>query len=610
VGIPVRLNIRTDQLPLATLALLGACVLAFAAELALSEFWQKVIFEVVSYGPRNFFNPGAPLLSILLHAGLTVLIFNMFFLLVFGAPVEGRTGLFRFLIAFFVSGLIGSVVEMLMRYRALGPEGMGFVGASGAVSGIIALYVYRLWYPRERMLLEPGLLRFGFEVPAAPFVMLWFLKDLLLGSPGFEGHATAAGHWAQTGGFLTGLLTGYVIGFGHEGSRIEALRKKAMARFEKGGKWEAAEAALQKLRDMDPDDANINRDLARLHARQKKKEALLYYRKAVDAYISSDPMEAARLVFEQVAATKQPMSIQVHQKIARALTDRGLKEEARKVMIAALRRKAESTPPYEDAIVFYIMLLIDIGDNKEAKRSYSIFKKRFPESEKAAQILDASKKAPGTIFPVKEAPPPKQEEAPVETAEPAEEQAPLKGPALYRAHIMEALADPWFIATWFFLYILASGLEAGGVLPGQAVRGLSGLGWQALAIALAAFITAERQHRLVRGLPAWLRERKARKEQEYMQSLDLAKEAEAGEEFEEAAEHYELYLERFDEDQEARILLARLYRDKLGSAEEALEHYEEVLENAEPESPLYKEAREAVASLGAQTEEEEAPEEE
>ena len=498
---PARMNISMEELPKATLAIIASNVLFFICLLVAPPILLKSVLEVFAYGPANFYMPFAPATSVVLHAGVLALVFNCVFLLLIGPGVEARAGLGRFLFVYFVAGFMGSALEMGARMFMHGVGVPGAAGASGAISGIMGLLVYRHWYSRQRVTLKPGFVELDFELPAAPFIVIWFMGELVIGTQSMGGFVISSGHVAQAGGFVAGLLCAKVLGYGHEG-RLDVLRKNVMDRFHGGGGWETAERALKKLRDMAPEDAGVQRDLARLYAKQhKKKESSLYFRHAVDACFKSDPMEAARTIIEQAETLKLSMSIQVHLKVARELVNMGLKKEGQKVMIAALRRKAENTPPYEQAIVFYVLLLLDMGEKKEAKRAYGIFKQRFPQSQFNRQIMGSVKKPLGSIFPVTKQPPVK--------AGPVGAEAPGEEALRFGPMSLEVAVDPWMVPTWFVLFVVLAGLDVLDVLPGAAVSGLSGLGWQVLILLLSVFITAQRKYRLVGLLHAFVKSKLA-----------------------------------------------------------------------------------------------------
>jgi membrane associated rhomboid family serine protease len=80
------------------------------------------------------------------------------------------------------------------------------VGASGAISGVLAAYV--VLHPRAPVLtLVPIPLALFVEVPAFVFIFVWFALQLvygLLSTGGFSSGGVA--WWAHIGGFLVGLF--------------------------------------------------------------------------------------------------------------------------------------------------------------------------------------------------------------------------------------------------------------------------------------------------------------------------------------------------------------------------------------------------------------------
>jgi membrane associated rhomboid family serine protease len=492
-----------EEVPKVTLLLASVNVAFFVFLLFSPDLLLRSLLQVFTYGPSNYFMFFAPATSQFLHVSVLSLVFSTIFLLLFGPIVEARAGFLKFVTVYVLAGFTGSALEMGTRLLMHGADVPGAAGASGAISGIAAFMVYRMWYSRSRVTLDPPFLKMDFSLPAAPFVILWFLMDLLLGTQSMEGHAVSSGHIAQVGGFLTGLLLAKAMGYGHE-AKLELHRKKVMEKFDASGDWEKAVSLLKKMAEDAPDDAGLNLDLARLHARQKKKKgAVLYYRRAVEGYFKEDLLKAAKTIFEHLETLKMPMAIQVHLKVAKKLVERGLKKDAKKVMLLALRRKAESTPPYEQAIVFYVLLLLDLGEKKEAKRAYGIFIQRFPDSDQKKSIMQSVKRPPGSIFPVKEG-------ADAQEASLVSEEN-VKVPMRFGPMSMAVAVDPWLLPTWFIMFSVLAALGMAGVLPGAAVMGLSGLLWQVLILLLSILITAERKFALSKMLASYIKEMKAKR---------------------------------------------------------------------------------------------------
>jgi len=89
---------------------------------------------------------GTLITSMFLHANLLHVGGNMLFLWIFGNNVEDRLGEIKFVIIYLASGIAGSLLQIFIDPTSTLP----MLGASGAISGILAAYV--LYFPRARVL--------------------------------------------------------------------------------------------------------------------------------------------------------------------------------------------------------------------------------------------------------------------------------------------------------------------------------------------------------------------------------------------------------------------------------------------------------------------------
>lgn len=138
------------------------------------------------------------LTSMFLHAGLAHLVGNMWYLWFFGDNIERRFGPARFLLLYVASGLAGGVAHVLMERGSDIPA----VGASGAVSGILAAYLVR--FPKNRV--EAVIARRRAEVPAYGLLLLWLALQLLIGVIQWASGGGAIAVGAHLGGFAMGAL--------------------------------------------------------------------------------------------------------------------------------------------------------------------------------------------------------------------------------------------------------------------------------------------------------------------------------------------------------------------------------------------------------------------
>lgn len=132
------------RIPLVTLALVAANVLAYRLELASGGLSACETYGLV---PSHFTHGGSlsPLVSsMFLHdpTSLTHIVGNMTFLAVFGAIVEGALGGLPLLVVYLLAGVAGGFMHVFVNPSSVEP----LVGASGAIFGVLA--VAGALYPR------------------------------------------------------------------------------------------------------------------------------------------------------------------------------------------------------------------------------------------------------------------------------------------------------------------------------------------------------------------------------------------------------------------------------------------------------------------------------
>ena len=218
--IPIRDLNQTRRMPIVTWALIGANMLVFVGSLSLGKGEAEgivmrfgVIPDVIVHG--NWGTPrvdgGAigswvtPFTSMFLHGGLLHLGSNMLFLHIFGDNVEDVLGRARFLLFYVLCGVGAVVGQILVDPNSLVP----MIGASGAISGILAGYLTLFPHARVVTLIPIFIFIHFMEVPAGIFIVLWFVLQLVQGylSLGILAEGGGGVAWfAHIGGFLAGLV--------------------------------------------------------------------------------------------------------------------------------------------------------------------------------------------------------------------------------------------------------------------------------------------------------------------------------------------------------------------------------------------------------------------
>ena len=145
--------------------------------------------------------------SMFMHGGIAHIFGNMLFLWIFGDNIEDRLGHFRYLIFYFVCGIIAGLSHVFATAMlASNPSSLlvPSLGASGAISGVLGAYI--LLFPTRRVIVLLGWL--AMPMPAFVAIGLWFVFQLIsgLGVLGSGSQAGGVAYAAHIGGFIAGLL--------------------------------------------------------------------------------------------------------------------------------------------------------------------------------------------------------------------------------------------------------------------------------------------------------------------------------------------------------------------------------------------------------------------
>jgi len=131
-----------------------------------------------------------------LHIDFWHLAPNMLFLWVFGDNVEDALGHFRFLIFYLLCAAAGAALHGFVTPQSEGP----LIGASGAISGVVAAYF--LLHPRVRVWVLV-LFRIPLPLPAFIPLALWIAQRFVMLALNMD---DAVSWGAHVGGIIAGAL--------------------------------------------------------------------------------------------------------------------------------------------------------------------------------------------------------------------------------------------------------------------------------------------------------------------------------------------------------------------------------------------------------------------
>ena len=197
-------KIFSPKKPIITYALIAINIVMFMITYALSMSNQ---IDLMYYLANNklFVKSGEfyrLITCMFMHADILHIGFNMYALFVLGPQVERYYGKSKFLLIYFVSGMLGSLFSCLFM------NDVSFsVGASGAIFGLLGSIAYFSYYYRATL---QNLLR----SQIVPVILINLSLGLFI--PGID-------IFAHLGGLIGGILISMAIGIGDKGRKSDEI---------------------------------------------------------------------------------------------------------------------------------------------------------------------------------------------------------------------------------------------------------------------------------------------------------------------------------------------------------------------------------------------------
>ncbi len=153
---------------------------------------ESKVTAFMALWPLNsgIFEPYQLVTHMFTHGGFTHILFNMFALWSFGTMLERVWGPKRFLIFYFICGLVAGLAQLFLSDAPA-------VGASGAIMGVLGAFVYL--FPNSELLIFP----IPFPVKAKYAIGAFAAMDIF---GAFNPTGSNIAHWAHLGGLITGFI--------------------------------------------------------------------------------------------------------------------------------------------------------------------------------------------------------------------------------------------------------------------------------------------------------------------------------------------------------------------------------------------------------------------
>ena len=201
MALPLRSKNPPESFPFATIFLIVANVFVYIVTTKNGLFVRESAVEALAVKSENL-SVVRMFTAMFLHADLTHLLGNLWFLALFGFAVEGRLRWFRFVPLYLLAGFGGDVLHHLI--QGVHERSIPSLGASSAIMGVVGAALWMFPYGKVSVLWG---WRFHYEISDWPMwgVGLYYLGFDLLYFFLFNGK-DGVGHLAHLGGALAGFL--------------------------------------------------------------------------------------------------------------------------------------------------------------------------------------------------------------------------------------------------------------------------------------------------------------------------------------------------------------------------------------------------------------------
>lgn len=376
--------------PWATLSLVLANAAVFYAMSLLGPKGAETVIDRFSFLPV----PGgtlntllSPLAHMFLHGNAGHLWGNMAFLWAFAPSLEERLGRKKLLAWFLLTGVAGGMASIVV-FRLFFHRVIHGIGASGAVAGIMGIFMVRCYF-KKLVIPVPilGLLSVKLKVNSLLVIGLFFLSDLHNGFRQLGGSGLAIGFWAHVGGMLTG--SGLALAFRlHAKAAEEKYTEAGLAasdrQFSRRESMESLQAALR----LNPENEEALLGLARECAVTRRPEGRELFQRAIQLKLRSQPAQALEVFREYRSTYPQMLDPELQYRLAGAFYKENDHEPAARLLEAIILEPSAPDGTRQRAFYQLVVLLAENNMLEAAHFRLGQFKEQFPAAELAKAAED------------------------------------------------------------------------------------------------------------------------------------------------------------------------------------------------------------------------------
>ncbi|MBE0665087.1 MAG: rhomboid family intramembrane serine protease [Candidatus Aminicenantes bacterium] len=329
----------------------------------------------------------SPFSSMFLHAGAGHLWGNMIVFWAFGPAVEERVGTGKFLFLYFSTGLLGSLLSVII-FRVFLSETFHSLGASGAIAGISGVFLVRCYFKKLVIPLPLlGLVNFKLKVNSLLPLGMFFLLDIRSGIKQLTGKASLVAYWVHVGSMVAGMAIAARLKL-HGAAAEEKYTEVGLQALENTFSRLDGESALRAALELNPHNEAALLGMARLLAATRKPEGREFFQKAIRLKLRSEPRQAAEIYKEYMDTYNRMLEPDLQYRLAGVFYHQDDHEPAARSLEMVINEPSTNDDTRQRAFYQLVLLLAENNMLEAAHYRLQQFGEQYPGCElaKAAEL--------------------------------------------------------------------------------------------------------------------------------------------------------------------------------------------------------------------------------
>ena len=369
-------------IPWATISLVVLNALIFYALRLLSPPDLGTILDRFSFLPvaaEGWNYLFSPLTSMFLHADPGHLWGNMAFLWAFAPAVEERLGQKRFVALYLLTGVAGAFTSIVVM-RLFFSVAVHVIGASGAVSGIMGIFMVRCYF-KKLVIPVPVFFLVNAKLKLNSLIVLglFFLQDLKGGFRQLAGSHSSIAYWVHVGSMAAGFTLALLFRL-HAKAAEEKYTEAGLAAMDNQHSRRDSVDSLQAALQLNPDNELALLGLARELAITRKPEGRELFQKALTLKLRTSPEQAMEIYREYRDSYSQLLDPGLQYRLAGAFYRKGDHEPAARLLETIVLEPSANDETRQRSFFQLIVLLAENNMLEAAHYRMRQFREQFPDA--------------------------------------------------------------------------------------------------------------------------------------------------------------------------------------------------------------------------------------